>query len=581
MKTILFSVLTMLNVILFSGCVKDFLEKPIGSNLTVDSVFSTKQKSLSAITRSYSMSLASGIRIADWDGAREYGMTAGTLSHLSGEVNSVKFSWEDAWQIQRSGMTANDGNGAAITDDGFGFNFKSIRQNNLVIENIDLVSDMSTQEKNQVKAEMKVLNAYRYEEMFKRYGGVPVVTHSLSVVDSINIPRSSLQATLDHIIKLCDEAATALPNDYPREMKGRITRGVALAVKAEALMFAARPLFNSATPYLDLGANNNLICFGKADQALWQKAADASKDVIDWAQTNGCQIINTGNPLQDYGTAVATPGNVEVLLAYKYQSPFLMTYNPHSQDGGANGMSFTQLQQYRKADGNEQTWAGTTPAPYSEYAAKMQAMEPRYKASAVAAGIDAWNNPNSAYWKSDVLSTSSTWNGIGGTEACGRRAKFWYLADTRNWFEFPLYRLSEFYLNMAEAYNELGQVAQSRQYLNVIRSRAGLPVETENDPSKLRKIIQREWAVEFYEENHRLFDVKHWKLSDIGNGIIGGPKKSFIFSYKNGEFGLVAGDYIDYSTQVVYTGFWNTNQFLNPFPANEVNKGYLVQNPGY
>jgi len=38
-----------------------------------------------------------------------------------------------------------------------------------------------------------------------------------------------------------------------------------MCIKAEALMYAARPLFNSNTPYMSLGGNNNLICFGTHD----------------------------------------------------------------------------------------------------------------------------------------------------------------------------------------------------------------------------------------------------------------------------------------------------------------------------
>jgi hypothetical protein len=180
-----------------------------------------------------------------------------------------------------------------------------------------------------------------------------------------------------------------------------------------------------------------------------------------------------------------------------------------------------------------------------------------------------------------VVSNGSTWEGRGGTEGCGRRVKFWYHAGTRNWFEFPIYRLAEFYLDAAEAYNELGNASKALQYLNVIRDRAGLPSIEETNQVKLRQLIQREWAVEFYEENHRLFDVKHWKLSDIDKGIIGGEKKGFVFTYVNGQYGLVASDYLTYSTQVMYTGFWNPNQYLEPFPIAEVNKGYLIQNPGY
>jgi len=578
MKKIKYTGIMIISLIVLSSCESDFLVKPMGSDVNVDSIFSTRQKSLAAISQAYSMSLSSGITILGWDNNRVHGLRSGTISHISGELNAVKFNWEDGWLIQRSGLTADDGSGIPRSSDGFVFNYQSIRHNNLIIENIDKVSDMSQMEKEQVKGEMKTLNAYRYEEMFKRYGGVPIVTTSLSSSGEIKIPRATLQETLDHIVSLCDEAAQVLPDNYERTDRGRATKGVALAVKAEALIYAARPLFNSATPYLDLAANNNLICFGNADQTRWQKAADAAEAVIDWAKSNGYYIINTGSPLDDYGNAVATPNNPEMLLAYRYAGG---PYNPHDQSGGANSMSYTQLLQYVKADGTEQTWAGANPTPYSEYVTKVNEMEPRYKASAMAAGMDAWNNPNNVQWSSPVVSNSSNWDGRGGTEGCGRRVKFWYHSGTRNWFEFPIYRLAEFYLDAAEAYNELGNSSKALQYLKVIRDRAGLPEITEADQVKLRQLIQREWAVEFYEENHRLFDVKHWKLPDIDKGIIGGEKKGFVFTYVNGQYGLVASDYLTYSTKVMYTGFWNPNQYLEPFPIAEVNKGYIIQNPGY
>lgn len=570
----------------FTSCQKDFLKKPQGSDTTVDSVFSTSQKSLAAISQAYAWSLSSGITLNDWDNNRNYGLRSSTLSHLSGEVNAVKFNWEDGWMIQRSGMTADDGSGIPISEDGFNFNYKAIRHNHLIMEHIDQVGDMSAAEKSQVKAEMAVLNAYRYQEMLKRYGGVPIVTSSLSSDQEIKIGRSTVREVLQHIISLCDNALAALPNSQPREMTGRVTKGVALAIKAEALMYAARPLFNSSTPYLDLPANKELVSLGSSDPLLWDQAVKANQAVIDWGMANGHEVINTGSPLEDYGTAVGTPGNSEVLLAYKAQFTSWggngNYYDPRGPSGGANGMSYHQLRQYYKADGTDQEWpSDNVNLPYSDYATKIEQMEARYKASAMGAGIDAWNNPNNQQWSSSRISGASNWEGTAGNEACGRRVKFWYRAGSRNWFEFPIYRMAEFYLNLAEAYNELGNPAMAHQYLHTIRNRAGLPDVTETNKDKLRKIIQREWAAEFYEENTLLFHVKHWKLDDIDKGIIGGPKRSFIFTYVNGKSGNVPSDYINYSVRTVYTGYWNSNQYLTPFPIREINKGYIVQNPGY
>ena len=83
--------------------------------------------------------------------------------------------------------------------------------------------------------------------------------------------------------------------------------------------------------------------------------------------------------------------------------------------------------------------------------------------------------------------------------------------EGRAWFEFPIFRLAAYYLTAAEAWNEAGQTTKALDRLNKIRQRAGLPVVTETDQTKLRVIIQREWAVEFFNENYRLHDVKHWE----------------------------------------------------------------------
>ncbi|MGI6520587.1 MAG: RagB/SusD family nutrient uptake outer membrane protein [Fermentimonas sp.] len=572
--------------ILFTSCVDDILKKPIGSDLPVDSVFSTKQKALGAIATAYSYSLIAGITTNGWDHNRTWGMRSGTMGLFSGELCAIRHSYEDGWMIAHGGMTADDGTGIPLSDDSFLANYVAIRHNYLVIENIDKVQDMSNAEKLQVKAEMATLIAYRYSEMFKRYGGVPIVTQSLNSIDDIIIPRSNLYEVLQHIITLCDEAVVDLPDSYPKEMHGRATKGVALAVKAEALMFAARPLFNSATPYLDLGENNDLICFGQHDMSRWDDAIKANEAVIKWAETSGTNyIINTGSPLDDYGTAVATPSNPEVLIAYKAQYSSDADgnkYYPLGPSGGANAMSFNQLSQYSKADGTAQVWPNVDELlPYSDYYKKIMEMEPRYKASASGAGLDAWNNPNDDFWNARALTYGSTWEGIGNGEGCGRRVKFWYKAGRRDWFEFPVYRLAEFYLNLAEAYNEINNSTESLKNLNIIRKRGGVPEITETDQEKLREIIQKEWAVEFYEEAHRLYDVKHWKHKDIGNGIIGGPHYTFRFTYKNGEYAFEPKDYIDYTIKEMYNGFWNPNQYLSPFPVTEVNKGYLIQNPGY
>lgn len=544
------------------SCQKDFLQLPISNSTTTDSVFSTTIKAQSAIANAYQRALCQGIPYQGFWNSMITDNISGALTY--------GFAWTWGNGIATStGLTAS-GN---IEDmDGYAFNFTAIRQAYLVKENIDKVTDMSGSDKAIVKAEMQALVAYRYEQMFIMYGGVPVLSKSLTVNDNLSVPRAPLKEVLDSITSWCDAAVAVLPSQWPATFTGRMTKAAALSIKAKALLYAARPLFNTGTPYLDFGANNGLICLGNSDPARWQQAALAAEAGIKEAELNGgAKIINTGNPLDDYGTATSMPSNAEVLLAFKSESGNLNTFfNMHNWQAYGNGLTTNYLEFYYKADGTNQVWP-TSSTAFSDYLTRIQDMEPRFKASFKAWEIDTWNNPNDDYWSNKTL---FQWQ----SNVCAFPVKFYYKAGTRGWFEFPIFRLAALYLNAAEAYNEMGQPAEALAKLNVIHQRAGLPAVTETDQATLRKIIQREWAVEFFDENYWLHDIKHWKRSDIGNGLIGGGIRTLKFNTQTG--GKQTGN-TDYEDGVLYQGFWAPRQYLNPFPQTEINKGTLIQNPGY
>lgn len=583
MKKITYLLSAALLALSASSCEDYFLQKPLGNDLTASEVFSSKQKAMSAIAQAYSDAIRINITCGD-DNSRTYGLVSGTLAHISGELNGFRYNWSDPVAISSSGMSAT-GN---YRIDNFAFNYTAIRRCYTVMENIKSVPDMTPAEKESVIGEMYGLIAYRYCRMLIQYGGVPIVD-GVVPFDAKESHRSSVSEVLAHIVNLCDnEAYPRLPDMQPSDMKGRLTKGVALCIKAQAYLYCARPLFNTDTPYLDLGSpeNNSLICMGKPyDKQLWQSARDACEAVIKWAEEGGkYKIIKTGSPFDDYGRAVGDPDSEEVILSW--QAFYAKHYDPRQQGGGANNMSYTQLKHYCKANGEDQTWPENLGsdewASITDYSARLEEMEPRYWASAVPGGYDARNNEGYNAWKANQMCNYGNWEGRANVEQCGRRCKFWYHAGDRTWFNYPIYRLAYFYLALAECENELGNTEKAQDALDVTRSRAGLPKLMLSDKAALRKAIQREWAVEFYEENHRLFDVKHWKLEDIADGVIGGPKKAFRFKYVTSSSGSYSlSNYVGYKVDVFYKGFWSDNQYLNPFPASEVNKGYLVQNPGY
>ena len=591
-------------VSLLSSCEEEFLEKPNTSG-TVDlnEVYSSAINARNALMNCYRSVLVQG-----WPSG--IGIGHGALASISG-IHSKGYNWHGTWVISDSGLSPNplDGNDSGGADN-FGNNWNVIRKCFLVKENIDMVPDMDENTKTIIKAECTGLIAYRYMGMFYRYGGVPIVTKSLTSNDDLNIARASLQETLDYTLQLCEEAIAGLPSEWPADQTGRLTKGAVMAMKARVLMYAARPLFNSTTPYLSYD-HNELISFGTADQDRWQDAISANEKVLEWAQLNGFELINSGgssgepnpNAFKDYATATSTPGNKEVILAYKYDETnqwnnylsYYLNYSPYwtanRWDTDNLGLLSNFLSNYYREDGTDQSWpqVGDDAArPASDWLARIDAMEPRFEADHIGPGFDAANNPGDFNysvegWGRSLGNYGAQFpSGSGFGKGSGFSVKFFYQAGSRTWFEPPLFRLAETYLNLAEAYNEVGNSSQALSNLNVVHNRAGLPAITETNQGALRKIIQREKAIEFYMENQRYYDVKHWMLEDIGDGIIGGQMREMQFeveptaSNKN-----LASSLIYYWDSNAYIAYWNPKMFLEPIPQSEVNKGIIVQNPGY
>lgn len=594
-----------------------FLQKPdTTGTVDRDAVFGTKKNAEAALMSCYSNALIHGL-------PGGLGYTHGTLGAISGEINRGA-SWHGTYVITEQGLNVNGAgsdatdrsNGSSAGSENYAKNWSVIRQCFIVKENIDKVADMTQEEKDVIKAEVTALIAYRYMGMFYRFGGVPKVTKSFLATDDLTAGRETLENTLQYIIDLCDEAYPGLPAKWDNANTGRMTQGAVLAIKARALMFAARPLFNSATPYLDNGELNNLICFGNVDKERWKAAIDANEDVLEWASANGVALINTGGTpntkaFEDYATATSTPANKEIILAYKNNSSsqdystYVFLYNNCSAywtwnrfDSGESGLLSNHIKLYYKNDGTEMSWPSlgdAAPRQGSDWLENVAAIEPRALADIKFAGHDAMNNPGDTKW------TSLGWgrngydgkigmgdafpNSVGGSDKgqlSGERTKFYYKAGSRTWFEFPLFRLAETYLNLAEAYNEYGNPEKALENLNKVHNRAGLPSIAEKDQDKLRKIIQREKAIEFFSENHRYFDVKHWKHEDIAKGICGGSMRGFTFNIKAGATWPYDKSKIDtYWEAEYYQSFWSPSMFLEPFPQTEVNKGTITQNPGY
>jgi hypothetical protein len=201
----------------------------------------------------------------------------------------------DAFNIKRNRQNAND----PLLNYWQGFRqgtdlYQGIRDCNIFLENIEKVGpDLSADERTRWIAEVKFLKAYFHYYLLRMYGPIPLVKENFPVdaaTESVRIFRSPFDECVGYIADLIDETVDDLPlviNDVTNEL-GRITRPVALAIKAELLVMAASPLFNGNSEYEDFADSRGDTLFSvNEDRNKWTVAAEACKDAIDACHSAG------------------------------------------------------------------------------------------------------------------------------------------------------------------------------------------------------------------------------------------------------------------------------------------------------
>ena len=143
--------------------------------------------------------------------------------------------------------------------------------------------------------------------------------------------------------------------------------------------------------------------------------------------------------------------------------------------------------------------------------------------------------------------------------------------STHSWI---IFRLSELYLNYAEALNEYDNGnADIVKYLNKIRKRntVDMPeIPSGLNQAAMREKIRNERRVELAFEGHRFWDVRRWKIAETN---LSSPLKGMSIR-RNQDYSL------DYIVQDVEQRSFSPKMYLYPIPQNEINiNGNLVQNP--
>jgi hypothetical protein len=490
--------------------------------------------------------------------------------------------------------------------------YKVIRDCNMFLENIDKLPDNATLTdgvtlKNRLKGEAIFLRAWYYQMLASYFGGVPIVTKSYVLTDDFTVPRNTYEETIKFISEQCDLAASLLPVINTGDNKGRVTKGAALALKSRALLYAASELHNT-TKFAGFSKPELLGYVGGNNLQRWQAAKDAAKAVID---LNAYSLYQP-NP----ASGADATANYEALFTSKESTEdvFVRYFNVSANLGAdfwtifpngfggieTNGVTSETVDAFEMANGTtfSRDNAAQNKEPYKN-------RDPRFYATVLYEGARFRPRPSNLVGTDPVgVLQAGTWE---KWDAAAGKITFTYGLDSRNSAVYgggynntgtsmlkfinrktDMYvnhqddltwryiRYTEIILNYAEACIELGQDAEARTYINMIRKRAGMPDVTESGTA-LKKRYQNERRIEMIYENQRFFDVRRWLIGPDAYH----PMHGVDIVYKLNPDKTTAA--IPTVTPVqITTGKWDDKAYFMPLSRSEMNKNAkLVQNPGY
>jgi hypothetical protein len=580
------------SLILLVGCEDEFLNQPPLDRLTESSVWSDR-----ALMDAYFFQIYENM---PWDYLSDFGGGAGNGAHRDAlsDLAMSTYSWTPASNSIRSGDWGTSTNSWPMDWWGY-FNIWKI---NYSIENLSNLADgvLTEEELNNRLGEMYFMRAFAYFEMAKRYGGVPII---LEAQDPKTTPEEELfparnteKQVYDQVLSDAQQAFELLPDRWSSQ-KGRAPKWAAKALESRAALYAAS-IAKFGTVALDGLVG---ISASEAD-AYYTISLEASEEVI----SAGGYALYDNNPdkSDNYYRLFVDEAGVEAIftkiwLPFEKGHSYDLYNTPYSYrvDWGSSMSPSKQLM-----DSYEMISTGLLPSePGSGYDPEnpFEGRDPRFKGTLLTnndifqgSGVETWY----ATERNGDLDTSPG-TGVGkdgmGVHPDATKTGVYvrkYLADGSNPLfiqqyysgqDCLLFRLGEMYLNAAEAAFELGQEGLAKNYIEPIRTRAGLTqklrLETYSGNS-LRERIRNERKVELAFEDHRYWDVRRWRTAEIDLGI----QIQGIRSLRHiDDLGEVTFTYEIIDAETNQMNFENRQYYLPIGQDRRNNNPKLLENPDY
>lgn len=521
-----FKYILIASVIIFTSC--ESLDQIPLDQYEVESFWKTQAEVEYAVTGLYN----------EW----EIGSQIFYMDCVSDNSNS-DFSWEGFQALGNGSATpTNSGNAESR------YSYVHIRRANLILENIDKAT-IPDDVKKKLKAEVRVIRAYRYLDLAILFGNVPLITKTTTLEESY-IPATNRSDVFAFVEKELQESAVDLALS---PAAGRISKGAALGFLARTYAFQKKhpEVIATTQQIIDLGKYNLFSSYAGIFEVANKGNAEVISDIQYIEKTFGYTYLGImiPNSLGGWSSIVPTQSLVD-----SYET---IEGNPINES-----TTYQALQPYKNRDPRLEATVLYPGALYAGY--YFNPLNPSSNDYPYGPGNSSNSGYNYKKYIQDPKSYSNVWD-VG--------------------INIIVQRYAEILLLNAEAKIESNSIDNSvYKNINLVRQRAGLPLVDElkyNNQIKLRELVRREFRTELAGEGRRRFDIIRWGIAkDVLNGPVYGALAKGTVNTTNGEVTYTSTtDRFLVEDRVFITG----KNELWPIPQSviDASKQTLKQNPGY
>lgn len=429
--------------------------------------------------------------------------------------------------------------------------YELVHRSNTVIRNVATM-DINQSIIDQVTGEAKFLRAMAYFRLLNAWGGVPYYDESRDInveFSTVTDPRSTADQIRQFILEDLNDAVAKLPLSWSNGY-GRATKGAAYALRGKVYLFNEEwdlaikdfeeVVYNKNNNYgyelhpsyeelfrLYNGKRSNEMIF--SIQSIDGNVGGHALDIVSYFGNKATMRLIASN--------LIVPSTTLVDL---YENKDGSSFNWDQIFPGYNSGSpqFRRQKLSVAIDQGSTVITNTLDADTAKIIAAYKNRDPRLEWNVITPyshylGTDAGSNPRD---KQFVLADPSKGGSPMEALAFIRNSEGWNSYFWRKWiptgnldgywgeysrtpYEFPLLRLGDVILMLAEAYNENGELEKAITEVNKIRSRVEMPTLNSgpswlsvSNQEEMTQRIRNERAYELAGEGQRYWDIRRWGI---------------------------------------------------------------------